>query len=122
MLRDQDNLLSQLNYNMQDGFTNDEFDNKLIQAKVLSWSKDHIHLLLRDLKHDKKGFDTVVNCDCVCEPLCNDFLVDVMNELSITNVKCLAINIVERRCGEGIDAFLTMMQQLDSVIKVKSLF
>ena len=75
MLTDQDNLLSQLNYNMKHDFTKDEFENKLMQAKASSWSTDHINFLFSDLKYDKKGFDAVVNFDCVYEPLCGKIMI-----------------------------------------------
>ena len=78
---DQDILLSQLNYNMQHSFTIVINDNISMQAKLLSWSKDNIHSLMRDLDCDKTGVKAVANCDYFYEPLCvkiNELLVDVM--------------------------------------------
>lgn len=122
VVTDQSNLLSQLDNNIQHNFTKDEIDNKLIQAKELSWSKDNIHSLLSELNYDKTGFDIVLNCDCIYEPLYGksyELLLDVIDELLIINPKCIVITSVERRYSDAIDVFLSMMEQLNSVSKVE---
>ena len=40
-----------------------------IRAMPLSWSRDGISRLLKDLNRADIGFDVVLNCDCVYEPL-----------------------------------------------------
>ena len=107
---------------MQHNFTIVHDDNKLIQAKVLSLSKDNIHSLMCNFQCNNTGFDAVSNCDCVYEPLrvkSNELLVDFMNELLIINLKCVVITISERRNSEVTYIFLDMMQLLDSVSKVE---
>ena len=78
--------------------------------------------MMRDLECDKTGFDVVANFDCVYEPLYTkiyQLLVDVMNELLITNPKCVAVTIMERRCSEGTHMFLHMTQRFYAMSKVE---
>ena len=79
VLTDQAEILSQLQKNVVDNFpstteesTSDDGKKKqqpTIQAMPLSWSRTDVHDLLEQLEKSTVGFDIVVNCDCVYEPL-----------------------------------------------------
>lgn len=80
VLTDQAEILSQLRKNVVDNFpsTTEEESNAddgkkkqqpTIQAMPLSWSRTDVHDLLEQLGKSNVGFDIVVNCDCVYEPL-----------------------------------------------------
>jgi len=81
VLTDQAEILSQLEKNVMDNFpktaitsanAKDGSDLKkksTIQAMPLSWSRTDINDLLQQLGRSSDGFDIVINCDCVYEPL-----------------------------------------------------
>ena len=94
VLTDQENILSQLRKNVNRNFpyssssrsslSEEEqttcFDNEqttttttatttTIQALPLSWSRKGVHSLLKQVGRSDIGFDIVLNCDCVFEPL-----------------------------------------------------
>ena len=79
VLTDQAEILSQLQKNVVNNFpstteesTADDDKKKqqpTIQAMPLSWSRTDVHDLLEQLGKSNVGFDIVVNCDCVYEPL-----------------------------------------------------
>lgn len=81
VLTDQADILSQLENNVQKNFPNSTITststkeassslvkNHTIQALPLSWSRADVNDLL-DQSCSISGFDLVINCDCVYEPL-----------------------------------------------------
>ncbi len=91
VLTDQEDILSQLRKNVKRNFPSSSssrstlsedqttrLDNEqtsttttatTIQALPLSWSRKDVHSLLKAVGRYDIGFDIVVNCDCVFEPL-----------------------------------------------------
>jgi len=68
------------------------------------------------------GFDIVLNCDCVYEPLYGkswELLVEVIDECLKLNPKCLVVTSVERRASDGIDDFVERMRSCEFVGKVE---
>jgi hypothetical protein len=121
VLTDQANILSQLVSNVTQNFPKtavrygksfDSSHNFTIQAMPLSWSRDGISELLGKLNRSEVGFDIVLNCDCVFEPLYGKswiLLNETINELLRVNPLCVVVTSVERRQDDGIDSFLEQM-------------
>lgn len=134
VLSDQIDILSQLETNIISNFPHtattsspgESTTNNLhtIQAMPLSWSRTDIKCLLQQLGRSKIGFDIVINCDCVYEPLYGKswhLLNETIDELLKVNPQCVVISSMERRQADGIDLFLEEMKNMDyvgSVVKV----
>jgi predicted nicotinamide N-methyase len=113
-LTDQESILSQLEQNVKSNFEG----SSRITARPLSWSKDGIATLLQQ---ESQGFDVVLNCDCVYEPLYGDswkLLVECIDELLKRNPKTLVVTSVERRAADGIDTFLETLKESPHVASV----
>ncbi|KAL7525912.1 hypothetical protein ACHAWF_001561 [Thalassiosira exigua] len=134
VLTDQIDILSQLEKNVSSNFpltfidnanessSPDEHANRpeehRIQALPLSWSRNGISCLLKQLGRTRIGFDIVINCDCVYEPLYGNswhMLNEAIDELLKANPRCLIISSMERRQADGIDEFLKEMKDLEHV-------
>jgi hypothetical protein len=135
VLTDQLDILSQLEKNVAFNFGHVDDDNKnnndgrqksRIQAMPLSWSRDNTNQLLIDLGREITGFDIVVNCDCVYEPLYGQswhLLNETIDELLRVNPKCLVLSSMERRgAADGIDKFLDEMRTLNHVGSVEKVW
>lgn len=121
ILSDQESLLQQMEKNIETNFRDDERESKIIQAMTLDWSRSNVNELLRD-SGMINGFDVVLNCDCVFEPLYGEswrLLVEVIDELLQVNKNCLILSSVERRNGDGIEKFLDSMMGSESVSSVQ---
>jgi hypothetical protein len=91
-----------------------------IYAQPLSWSRDGFHKLIQSTGFHG-GFDIVLNCDCVYEPLYGkswELLVEVIDECLKVNPKCIVVTSVERRNGDGIDLFKARMEESEYVVSV----
>ena len=76
-----------------------------------------MHTLLNDSGNDN-GFDFVLNCDCVYEPLYGkswEQLAEVVDEVLKINPKCIVVSSVERRRADGIDSFVQRMKSCEHV-------
>ena len=124
VLSDQESLLQQMEKNIEQNFSDNDLQSKLIQAIKLDWSRENLHELLR--KADmSEGFDIVLNCDCVFEPLYGEswkLLVEVIDELLLVNKDCLILSSVERRNGDGIEKFLEGMKSSCNVNDVNLVY
>ncbi len=92
-----------------------------IFAKPLSWSREGFHTLLRSTGYSA-GYDIVLNCDCVYEPLYGkswELLVEVIDECLKVNPKCIVVTSVERRTADGIDQFVQRMRESEHVGQVE---
>ena len=144
VLSDQESIMSQLHGNLESNFaettitkigagavergvqggsvaTDAEKPSHTISAQPLSWSRDGVHRLLEDSGYST-GFDYVLNCDCVYEPLYGkswELLVEVIDELLKINPKCVVISSVERRRADGIDSFVERMKSCEHVGNVE---
>ena len=125
VLTDQANILRQLEKNVMQNFPDTAVKpgNPLnscstIQALPLSWSIDGITDLLDKLNLSNIGFDVVLNCDCVFEPLYGKSWIPLnesINELLRVNCQCVVVTSVERRRGDNIDSFMEMMRGMEFV-------
>jgi len=133
VLTDQEEVMSQLEKNVEMNFTesytscthhdNDYESNDTentskndrqkatIQALPLNWSRPSLHKLLSQTTctSPTNGFDIVLNCDCIYEPLYGKswmYLAEVIDECLKINPKCVVLTSVERRNGDGVDKFL----------------
>jgi len=137
VLSDQESIMSQLHANLRTNFPNttmmcnknaEETDAAIaspsheeISARPLSWSREGVRRLLNDSGH-ANGFDFVLNCDCVYEPLYGkswELLVEVIDELLRINPKCIVVSSVERRRADGIDSFVERMKSSKHVGRVE---
>lgn len=120
ILTDQDSLLKQLRCNIESNFKGDD----RITAEALDWSREEVQKLLNNTGNNQ-GFDIVLNCDCVFEPLYGEswkLLVEVIDELLRVNPKSTIISSVERRNGDGIDKFLQAMRDSLHVTQVEEVY
>ena len=131
VLTDQPDILSQLEKNVAFNFghvddNNDGRKKSRIQAMPLSWSRDNTNQLLIELGRETTGFDIVINCDCVFEPLYGQswhLLNETIDELLRVNPSCLVLSSMERRgAADGIDKFLDEMQTLNHVGSVEKVW
>ncbi|KAL9184045.1 hypothetical protein ACHAXT_002131 [Thalassiosira profunda] len=135
VLTDQADILSQLNNNITQNFpdtakeasSEESASNSqhTIQAMPLSWSRADINSLLRQLGRTSIGFDVVINCDCVYEPLYGKswhLLNETIDELLRVNPKCVVVSSMERRAADGIDDFLEEMRNLAHVESVEKVW
>lgn len=142
VLSDQESIMSQLHGNLRTNFAETSITKRsdsgaeerpaaesnetntpshAISAHPLSWSRDGVHRLLEDSGYST-GFDYVLNCDCVYEPLYGkswELLVEVIDELLKINPKCVVISSVERRRADGIDSFVERMKSCEHVGNVE---
>jgi hypothetical protein len=102
----------------------DTTTNALIQAKELSWSREGVKTLLLAQERDRiplnttKGFDYVIACDCIFEPLYGEswmLLADVIDELLSINPKTIVLVSCERRNHDGVDKFISRLRRDEHV-------
>jgi len=132
VLTDQIEILSQLEKNVLDNFPNATEEKKdeikqstTIMAKPLSWSRTDVNSLLDDLGKSDSGFDIVVNCDCVYEPLYGKswhLLNETIDELLKVNPQTLVVSSMERRAADGIDLFIEEMKNMEHVGSVEKVW
>jgi predicted nicotinamide N-methyase len=130
VLTDQESIMSQLRGNLASNFGGSLASGDggggggggpTIDTQPLSWSRDEVRRLLRDTGRPG-GFDYVLNCDCVYEPLYGkswELLVEVVDELLRINPGCVVVSSVERRTADGIDDFVDRMRQCVAVAGVE---
>eukprot|EP00581_Thalassiosira_minuscula_P000187 CAMPEP_0183736282 /NCGR_PEP_ID=MMETSP0737-20130205/48962_1 /TAXON_ID=385413 /ORGANISM="Thalassiosira miniscula, Strain CCMP1093" /LENGTH=289 /DNA_ID=CAMNT_0025970237 /DNA_START=171 /DNA_END=1037 /DNA_ORIENTATION=- len=139
VLTDQADILTQIETNIASNFSNTAIassqnkdaasvesernnQNHTIQAMPLSWSRTDINGLLKQLGRSDIGFDLVINCDCVYEPLYGKswhLLNETIDELLSVNPKCVVLSSMERRQADGIDKFLEEMRNMEHVGSVE---
>lgn len=119
VLTDHGLMLNLLVRNVRANFheTWDDTSHARIQAKELSWSREGLQTLLLAQEQDRipqhaKGFDYVIACDCIFEPLYGEswwLLADVIDELLCINPKTIVLVSCERRNHDGVDKFLSKL-------------
>lgn len=137
VLTDQEDILVQLERNVEDNFPSSVISNKesssdsartkqYIRAMPLSWSREGVHSLLEQLQLSTAGFDIVLNCDCVFEPLYGKswhLLNETIDELLRINPKCVVVSSMERRGpADGIDLFIEEMNNMEYVGNVEKVY
>ena len=144
VLSDQESIMSQLKQNVESNFkrtyvcheeqcsTGKEIQIKTgmpsssspsIQVKSLDWSREGYQHLLGATSF-QEGFDIVLNCDCVYEPLYGkswEMLVEVIDECLKNNPNCIVVTSVERRTADGIDDFVDAMKSCEFVGSVEKI-
>jgi hypothetical protein len=137
VLTDQESIMAQIVENARSNFgtsfsntahgdyTADDTSDKLrkIYAQPLSWSREGFHNLLESTGF-YNGFDIVLNCDCVYEPLYGkswELLAEVIDECLKVNPECIVVTSVERRNGDGIDLFKSRMEDSEHVASVEKI-
>lgn len=99
-----------------------------IDAQPLNWSREGYRKLVQSIKATTAtdtlptskddtiiptGFDILLNCDCIFEPLYGkswELLVEVIDECLKLNPKCIVLTSVERRSGDGVDLFVNKLR------------
>mmetsp|Transcript_4394 Transcript_4394/g.8460 ORF Transcript_4394/g.8460 Transcript_4394/m.8460 type:complete len:290 (+) Transcript_4394:139-1008(+) len=126
VLTDQESIMTQLvdnaKSNFMNGFMNYPEEKETgkqgkLFVKPLTWSRQGFHMLL-ECTGFHTGFDIVLNCDCVYEPLYGkswELLVEVIDECLHVNPKCIVVTSVERRNGDGIELFKQRMMESANV-------
>ena len=112
VLTDQEQILQQLKRNLELNF-NAQKDGRKIEARTLAWSRNGVIRLTEDLNFSQ-GFDYVLNCDCVYEPLYGKSwvaLVECIDELLRLNPKATVLSSCERRNHDGVDKFVSAMEE-----------
>lgn len=122
VLTDQESIMTQLVENAKSNFLN-SFMNRPSEKETgnlgklfvqpLTWSRKGFHTLL-DSTGFYDGFDIVLNCDCVYEPLYGkswELLVEVIDECLRVNPKCIVVTSAERRNADGIELFVQRMRE-----------
>jgi hypothetical protein len=129
VLSDQDRIMSQLRENVKTNFQETQVvdcdndgtgsieavikQNGSIHVQPLDWSREGYHHLLETTGFSK-GFDIILNCDCVYEPLYGnswELLAEVIDESLKLNPSCYIVTSVERRTADGIDNFIMTMRK-----------
>ena len=137
VLSDQPRIMSQLVQNVQSNFqetfvslnstttntTSSTSTKPTIQVEPLDWSRKGYQTLLQNTNFQQKGFDILLNCDCIYEPLYGKSwkqLIQVIDECLKHNPNCIVVTSVERRSCDGIDLFLReMVDECEFVEKVE---
>mmetsp|Transcript_34799 Transcript_34799/g.52132 ORF Transcript_34799/g.52132 Transcript_34799/m.52132 type:complete len:316 (-) Transcript_34799:54-1001(-) len=137
VLTDQEDILTQLEKNVEENFPSTVISNETsssdssaaqhyIRAMPLSWSRAGVHSLLEQLQLSTAGFDIVLNCDCVFEPLYGKswhLLNESIDELLRINPKCVVVSSMERRGpADGIDLFIEEMKGMEYVGSVEKVY
>jgi Lysine methyltransferase len=108
-------LLEQLRKNLAANFTTER-----IRAEALDWSEPSVIQLLRTT--GKSGFDLVLNCDCIYEPLYGDSwkkLLETQETLLKANPSTVMVTSIERRHADGADQYLERLAESPLVSKVE---
>jgi len=131
ILTDQEDILTQLEKNVLDNFpytstARVDGSQHYIRAMPLSWSREGANSLLEQLHLSTDGFDIVLNCDCVFEPLYGKswhLLNETIDELLKVNPKCIVVSSMERRGqADGIDLFIDEMKEMEFVGSVEKVY
>ena len=129
VLTDKDPLPKQLEENCKTNFP--DVYGKHIQAHELDWSRKGVNELIdqeyfgrkdAEVEKSRAGFDFVINCDCVYEPLYGlswKLLVETMDELLRINTKAVVLTCLERRKADGVDKFLDALEASKHISRVK---
>jgi hypothetical protein len=100
-----------------------------IRADRLDWSVQGVHNLLRVRidnndrhHHDSSGFDIVLNCDCIYEPLYGEswrMLLECQQELLRLKPDTYMLTAVERRRLDGVDTYLQCLKDSPVVDRIE---
>lgn len=104
VVTEQEELLPLLRQNIKQNFSSSE----PIQAQTLSWGTAEAQAL-----DFPEGFDLILSCDCIYEPLYGKsylLLADTLNHLLVSKPTARAIVSVERRNQDGVDKFQTYVE------------
>jgi len=128
ILSDRDSLMEQLQHNLQTvtpTLTRNDHntDTMRIQAHELDWSRQGVQQLLQTTSF-ANGFDVVLNCDCIFEPLYGESwkkLVECQEALLQINPSTYMLTSVERRRFDGIENYLAAIEASNIVKRVQQI-
>ena len=114
VLTDKDPLAHQLRYNLEQlrGHMS-ELQLEVMHAASLDWSAKGVRELVASMDLPKRGFDLVLNCDCIYEPLYGDswkLLVECQEEFLRLNPNAYVLTSVERRRADGVERYLERLK------------
>jgi predicted nicotinamide N-methyase len=119
VLTEHERIMSQLNVNTATNFP--QTYGTTITTHPLSWSRTAFQQLLQTQRLEH-GFDVLLNCDCIFEPLYGRSwmnLAEVIDENLKSNPKSLVISCVERRAQDGINEFVKYLETMEHVLNVQ---
>jgi hypothetical protein len=127
VMTDCPSLVSQLTQNVTHNFCTPSHDGtttatttttkvtEIPKVAALDWEEeDDLVQLLSDCQLLSSGFDVVLNCDCIYEPLYGESwkaLLKVQMALLQRNPRTLMLTSLERRKFDGADRYLDALQQ-----------
>lgn len=124
VLTDKDELAPQLQSNLEaNNLTNttDSSSSSSITAHGLDWSTEGVRELL-ETTGLSDGFDVVLNCDCIYEPLYGEswkMLLACQVELLRCNPHTIFLTSCERRRVDGVDKYLVAAAKHGSLVVEK---
>ena len=121
VVSDMDSLVDQLKINLEKNFPTNLPDSERLQAHALDWSEKGVEDLLKNCDRTGKGFDIVLNCDCVYEPLYGRdawvALVACQKALIKANPQTILMTSLERRTADGVENYLEAMRAVARVVE-----
>jgi predicted nicotinamide N-methyase len=130
VLTDKDSLVDQIQNNIDHLPPLRNACHASIRADRLDWSVQGVHNLLlvrteydnNDHHHDSSGFDIVLNCDCIYEPLYGEswrMLLECQQELLRLKPDTYMLTAVERRRLDGVDTYLQCLKDSPVVDRIE---
>jgi hypothetical protein len=119
VLTDQEALLEPLRSNIAKLVDATHATATTIRAEALDWTES-IHQWCHRMGYEH-GFDVVLNCDCIYEPLYGDSWKDLckcQTDLLRLRPSTVMLTVVERRAHDGVDLYLHAIAQSDAVSHV----
>ncbi|GMI47927.1 hypothetical protein TrCOL_g4865 [Triparma columacea] len=110
IVTDSENLLPQLTKNTE--------SLEKVHPAALWWGEDDVSLLSKD----GKGWDLVLCCDCIYEPLYGDSwakLVDVLVQIFSLNDETVALVSCERRKGDRVEDWVILCESKGLVVSME---
>jgi hypothetical protein len=123
VLTDKDSLVDQLQQNLKTICCSSPHASCL-HAASLDWSAEGVRQLIQSplALETSRGFDVVLNCDCIYEPLYGEswkMLAECQEEFLRHNPHAVVLISVERRRADGIQHYLQRMQESEIVDRVE---
>jgi predicted nicotinamide N-methyase len=129
VLTDKDSLVDQILNNIEQLPPLTNAYHARIRANRLDWSVQGVHNLLRVRidnndrhHHDSSGFDIVLNCDCIYEPLYGEswrMLLECQQELLRLKPDTYMLTAVERHRLDGVDTYLQCLKDSPVVDRIE---
>ena len=135
VLTDKESLLEQLNNNInrlycsggdivqhERDISTSTTTTRRIQAASLDWSVVGAVTKLAKSFGKPNGFDAVINCDCIYEPLYGSSwckLAECQEEFLRLNPDTYMLTSVERRRADGVDSYIALLEKSPVVERIE---